>query len=127
MALRPKSIFVVDDDEMLRTMLNDHLQKNPLYKVQEFSTGEDCVKALHNNPDVIILDFELNTVVPNAANGLEILQQIKKIDKKICVIMLSSQSQYGKALQTIVKGALEYVVKDNDAFKKIDSILASLQ
>ncbi len=40
--------------------------------------------------------------------------------------MLSSQAQYGMALQTIVKGALEYVVKDNDAFKRIDAILASL-
>ena len=57
---------------------------------------------------------------------LEILQQIKKADKKICVIMLSSQSQYGKALQTIIKGALEYVVKDDAAFKKIDRILEGL-
>ncbi len=40
--------------------------------------------------------------------------------------MLSSQSQYGKALQTIIKGALEYVVKDDAAFKKIDRILEGL-
>ena len=126
MALKTKTIFVTDDDEMLRAMLCDHLQRNPLYKVQAFPTGEDCIKNLHQNPDVVILDYQLNTVVPTAGDGLAILQQIKKIDEKICVIMLSSQSQYGKALQTIVKGALEYVVKDNDSFKKIDKILESL-
>lgn len=126
MALNTKTIFVVDDDEMLRTMLSDHLSKNPLNKTYEFPTGEECVKNLHLNPDVVILDYQLNAVDSNAKDGLEILQQIKKLDRKVCVIMLSSQSQYGKAAQTIVKGALEYVVKDDNAFKRIDGILQTL-
>lgn len=124
--MSPKRIFIVDDDEMMSQMLSDHLQKNPLNKVSSFGTGEECISKLGENPHAIILDYNLNMVEPNAADGLAILQQVKKINRDICVIMLSSQEHYGKALQTIAKGATEYVVKDKDAFKKVDSILNAL-
>ena len=124
--MKEKLIFIVDDDEMMTQMLHDHLSRNPMYKVNAFGTGEECVEHLGEKPDAIILDYHLNLVKPEAADGLEILQQIKKFDKDICVIMLSSQKQYSKAAQTIMKGALEYVIKDNNAFKSIDAILASV-
>jgi len=124
--MKEKTIFIVEDDEMMSEMLSDYISNNSRNKVQTFGTGEDCIQHLDQNPDVIILDYNLNLVDPKAANGLQILEQIKKIDNNICVIMLSSQEQYGKALQTIVKGAIEYVVKDAEAFKKIGRILNSL-
>lgn len=119
-------IFVVDDDEMIREMLSSHLAKNLRYEIHVFSTGEDCLGNLHLNPDVVILDFELNTVIPDAEDGLHILQRIKNENEQICVIMLSSQTHYGKATQTIIKGAIQYVIKDDNAFGNIDKILKSL-
>ena len=124
--MKEKLIFIVEDDEMMSEMLSDYISNNAMNKVLAFGTGEECLQNLNQNPDVIILDYNLNLVEPEAANGLEILEQIKKIDNGICVIMLSSQEQYGKALQTIVKGAIEYVVKDSEAFNKIGRILNSL-
>lgn len=121
-----KTVFIVDDDVMMTQMLKDHLMQNPLYDIRTYGTGEECIRNLDQDPIAIILDYKLNMHDPAAANGLEILQQIKKINEKSCVIMLSSQEQYGTALKTIAKGALEYVVKNNDAFNKVSKILASL-
>ncbi len=123
MPVKLKNIFIVDDDKLTSMMLSDHLQENPLNNVTVFHTGEECIRNLQLNPDVIILDYNLSSEVRDAADGMEILQQIKKIDPDVHVIMLSSQDEYGKALQAIVKGALEYVVKDDEAFKRIDHIL----
>ena len=100
--------------------------KNPDYDISVFHTGEEAIAELHQEPDVVILDYQLNTVVPDAQDGVHILQAIKKIDKDTTVIMLSSQDNYNKALQTIIKGALEYVVKDDNAFVRIDKILSEL-
>lgn len=125
--MKLKTIFIIDDDEMFRSMLRDHLTMNPLFNIQTFETGEDAIKNITQNPDVVILDFQLNSMSPKAADGLAILQQIKKMDENISVIMLSSQNHYGKALQTIQKGALEYVIKDNSAFKKIERILEGIK
>jgi len=123
MSVKQKHIFIVDDDQFMATMLSDHLLENPMYKVTVFNTGEECIKNLALDPDVIILDFQLNSIIPDAANGMEILQHIKKLDREVHVIMLSSQDDYGKALESIVNGAIEYVVKDTEAFKRIDHIL----
>lgn len=119
-------IFIVDDDEMLSMMLADHLQSNARYEIFTYATGEDCLKNLDKFPDLIILDFNLDSIEPYAANGLEVLQEIKRINNDIKVIMYSSQTQYGKALQTINKGAIEYVMKDNDAFQNIERIINRL-
>ena len=43
-----------------------------------FSTqGKECLGHLSESPEVIVLDYYLNTVQKDAANGMEILQLIK--------------------------------------------------
>lgn len=121
-----KKIFIVDDDAMLTEALTDYLTRQTLHQVTCFGTGEECLKQLHQKPDIIILDYYLNTVDKDAANGMEILKVIKKNHPSIHVIMLSSQEQYGIAMQTIQKGAVHYVIKDNDAFANIAQMIVQL-
>lgn len=121
-----KKIFVVDDDEMMSTLLEDYLTTKTFHEIKLYSTGEECLKNLREQPDVVILDFNLNSENKNAANGMQILESIKKINKYIHVIMLSGQDAYGTALQTIRKGAEDYVIKDEDAFEKIVAIIDGL-
>jgi two-component system, OmpR family, response regulator len=122
-------IHIVDDDEMLSEMLSDYLESRGDFNIETFGTGELCLEELKRSdedPKIIILDFNLDSIQPQAANGLEILKAIKKYNTNIIVIMYSSQEQYGKALQTIGKGALEYVIKDQQAFSKIDSTIKNI-
>ncbi len=120
-------IFIVDDDEMHSSMMHEHLSRNPQLDVQAFSTGEDCIKALlHVNPDIIVLDFYLNSVYKDAMNGLQILDVIRKLNKHVHVIMLSSQERYGLALQTIQHGAERYVIKGEKAFEEVAAIIAAI-
>ena len=121
-----KSIFVVDDNKMFAQMLKDHLNENPQFKVSVYHTGEDCLKNMYLSPDVVILDINLNDESKEAKNGLEILAEIKKEIPSPHVIMLSSQERYGIALETISKGAEQYIIKDKNAFENIDSYLKDL-
>lgn len=114
-----KKIFIVDDDEMLTTAMEDILTRDTAHTVRSFNTGEECLKHIAEGPDIIILDYHLNSVSKDVANGMQILETIKKRDNSIRVIMLSSQEAYGTALLTITKGAEEYVIKDEHAFEKI--------
>lgn len=123
----PKKIFIVDDDLMLTEALSDYLTRQIPHNVHAFHTGEDCLKHLHEQPEVIILDYYLNTVHKDAANGMEILQAIKKYDPNIHIIMLTSQEKYGVAMQTILKGAEQYVIKDEAAFEKVARMLSEME
>jgi two-component system OmpR family response regulator len=120
---KPKKIFIVDDDMMLTEALKDWLTRKIPHQVSTFETGEDCLKHLFDNPDVVVLDYYLNTVSKDAANGMEILKEIKKYDPAIHVILLSSQENYRIALQTIEKGAEQYVIKDENAFEKVAEMI----
>ena len=120
---KPKKIFIVDDDTMLTEALKDYLTRKTLNEIHIFNTGEECLKHLTENPEFIILDYYLNSVQKDAANGMEILQVIRKHYPDIHVIMLSSQEHYAIALQTIQKGAEQYVIKDETAFEKIASMI----
>ena len=121
-----KSIFVVDDNKMFAQMMKDHLSENPQYQVHVFYTGEECLKNMFLSPDVIILDYNLNDESKEAKNGLEILSEKKKEIPSPHVIMLSSQERYGVALETMSKGAEQYVIKDDNAFVNIDAYLKEL-
>jgi len=117
-------VFIVDDEPLLSEMLSDYLLNNqPNLAITSFLTGEECLKKLYENPDVIILDFHLNSKVMDAANGIDILKEIKQKNKTVPVIMLSSQESYTKAVQTIGLGAIHYVIKGKDAFEEIQKII----
>jgi len=125
--LKPKKVFIVDDDPMLTEALSDYLTREVQHDIKSFSTGEACLKCLDENPDVIVLDYYLDTLDKDAANGMQILQHIKTHSPNMNIIMLSSQESYLVAMQTIKKGAEQYVIKDEKAFQKIAKIIQEIQ
>ncbi len=124
---KPKKIFIVDDDSMLTEALTDYLTREVAHDISIFNTGEECLKHLPELPDFIILDYYLNSVQKDAANGMEILKTIKHQHSGAHIIMLSSQESYNTAMQTILKGAEQYVVKDEEAFEKIAAMIEEME
>jgi len=118
-----KTIFIVDDNELQAELLKDYLVAHTPHEISIFKTGEECLQRLSEEPNIVILDYILNSVNPKAANGMKILEAIRNSNWRIHVIMLSCQEDYATAIKTITKGALEYVMKGDDAFEKILKII----
>ena len=118
------TIFIVDDEPLLSEMLSDYLKEQYMgFNVQSFPTGEACLQSLHFQPNIVVLDYYLNSKEKDAANGIDILKEIKKRNRALPVIMLSSQKSYGTATQTIMYGAVHYVIKGQDAFEEIYQLI----
>ncbi len=118
------TIFIVDDEPLLSEMLTDYLKdKNAAFNIQSFPTGEACLLCLDEEPDAVVLDYHLNSKEKDAANGIDILKEIKKQNIAIPVIMLSSQESYGTALKTVMHGAVHYVIKGQEAFEEIFQLI----
>lgn len=124
--MKKVKIFIVDDDNMFTAMLSDHLESKGLYDTSTYATGEDALKHMHENPDFVILDYYLDANNAHALNGLEILKTMHKSHPDTKIIMLSSQEHYGIAAQTIARGALHYVIKDDNAFEEINNVLKGM-
>ena len=118
------TIFIVDDEPLLSEMLTDYLmEQHPGFNIKSFPTGEACLQCLNEDPDAVVLDYHLNSKEKDAANGIDILKEIKKQNPVLPVIMLSSQENYGTAAQTIRYGAVHYVIKSQDAFEEIFQLI----
>lgn len=113
-------IFIVEDDAMYIRALENYLC-NEFQDIQitTFSTGEACLHSIHQDPDLVILDYLLNSEFPYAWNGLDIYDHIKQISPYTTVVMLSSQKNIETVLQTLEKGLAGYIVKGEDAFRSI--------
>lgn len=121
-----RKVFLVDDDPMHLQMLKDHLSSKLKLDITTFSTGEDCLANLDKNPEVIVLDYYLNSVEKEAANGIEILKKIKARQPDTEVVMLSGQEKIEIAVETMASGAFDYVIKNESSFLRTENKLVNV-
>jgi CheY-like chemotaxis protein len=106
-------IFVVDDDPVITSLVSARLESAG-YSVRSFAYGEDCIAALDENPDLIILDFYFLKQGEVPMNGMEVYDEISRLAPEIPVIMLSAQEKGAVVLEFARKGIADYVIKDTD-------------
>jgi DNA-binding NtrC family response regulator len=119
-------LFLVDDDAVFLKSLEIEFLQHADFSIETFATGEECIMALSNKPDVIILDYMLDGVVKNVMNGIETLDKIKVYDPEIPVIMLSAQDKIEVAINCMHHKAFDYVVKSETAFIRLQKIITAI-
>jgi two-component system, OmpR family, response regulator len=113
------TLFLVDDDAVFLKSLEIEFIHHTDFIIQTFATGELCIANLSKNPDIIILDYHLDGIDPNAINGIETLDKIKEYNPNIPVIMLSSQDKIEVAVRCMHHKAFDYIVKSETAFLRL--------
>ena len=119
-------LFLVDDDALFLKSLEIEFLDHADFIIETFPTGELCLSNLDHNPDVIILDYYLDSVDKKAINGIEILDKIKAINPEIPVIMLSSQDKIDIAITCMHHKAFDYVVKSETSFLRLQKIITGI-
>ncbi len=113
-----KKILLVDDDKNLSRSLAN------LFDSQDFNfefleDGGEVKKIIagNSNYDLVMLDVNLPTM-----SGLEVLKEIKKVNKTIPVIVISGFVSTENAIQAIREGAFEYLTKPFELKKLVDTV-----
>ncbi|OIR01118.1 nitrogen assimilation regulatory protein [mine drainage metagenome] len=114
-------VFILEDDRWYGTMLDHFISLNPDYSVKRFETAKDFFNALHENPDVITLDYNLADT-----DGEQVLKKIKSIAPDTKVIIVSGQEDVGTAIKLLKAGAFDYIVKDNETNDRLWNALQHL-
>lgn len=95
--------------------------------ISAFETGEKCMETfMEVKPELVILDYHLNSKLPDAADGIAVLNQIKKNNIDTSVIMLTSNDEIDIALKSFHYGASDYIVKIESQFKKINDSISKI-
>ncbi len=120
--VKPLKIFILEDDLWYGTMLEHYLSLNPDYQVFRFETEKEFYQRLHENPDVVTLDYGLTE-----GNGSKVLKKIKEYNPEIDVLMISGQEDISTAVELLKSGAFDYIVKDDNTKDRLWNALIHLQ
>jgi len=119
-------LFLVDDDAIYLKSLEIEFLANADFEIETYPTGELCVEHLVNKPDLIILDYHLDGIERHAITGIETLDRIKAFNPTIPVVMLSSQDKIEVAVDCMHHKAIDYVVKSETAFVRLQKIITTV-
>ncbi|MDP8268661.1 MAG: sigma-54 dependent transcriptional regulator [Candidatus Tenebribacter davisii] len=100
------SILIVEDNWDTQLLISSILKENG-YQTFLISDGSKVIDKFNEcNPDIVLLDIQLP-----GENGINILKNLKKIDKDVIVIMISGTRGIKSIVETIKLGAYDYIRK----------------
>lgn len=102
-------VFVLDDDELIVSVLSRALKKEGYEICGETETIDVINKIRAWDPDIIILDLGLP-----GRNGMDILREIKNRKMNTQVVILTADDSEETAAKAVKLGAAEYLTKPFD-------------
>jgi putative nucleotidyltransferase with HDIG domain len=99
-------ILVVDDDELIRDVCS-HILSSKGYGVTAVSSGKEALEELSGNPvDLLITDMNMPVM-----DGLELFEQVKKLDPDIVTVVITGQGTLGTAIESLMRGIEGFILK----------------
>ena len=114
-----KSLLIVDDDAPLRDRLSRAMEKKGFLVIQAESVKQGISEAKNNPPAFAVIDLRLND-----GSGLEVVKEIRKINKNSKIVLLTGYGNIPTAVAAVKAGAIDYITKPADADDVENALLA---
>jgi two-component system OmpR family response regulator len=111
-------IFIVEDNLLYQQLIARELES---FGGQLFfyTSGEHCIANLCRRPSIVILDYSLDGEI----NGLETLEEIRKFDPSILVVLFSSQKEVYSSENQRKYGSFDFLEKKDQSFSLLKKLL----
>ena len=112
-----RNIWVVDDDESIRWVLERGLSENGI-DVETFDSANKVIKKLETeNPQLILTDIKMP-----GKSGIDLLDEVKELRPDIPIIIMTAHSDLESAVESYEHGAWEYLPKPFDIEEAISMV-----
>lgn len=115
-------IFVVDDDPFYQEMVTNYLQGLG-HTTRAFTTGEEFLQHLDSNPDLVILDHNLESEL----RGDDVLRKVKSEQNHIPVIYISGEESTSIISEAYKLGSMDFISKDSASLFRIKLALEKIE
>lgn len=117
-AVRHPVVFVVDDDESIRTLWRWLMESNGI-GVQVFASAAEFIAAYGNDtPGCLVLDLRLPGMT-----GLELQEHLKQKGIEIPIVFMSGHGDIPTAVSAIKGGAIDFIQKPF-SYREVLAIIA---
>jgi DNA-binding NarL/FixJ family response regulator len=101
-----EKILIIDDDSDIQLVLSDIIKSEGHEVITAYNGEKALEKIRKHSPDLVLLDIKLPGM-----DGMKVLEEIKKTDKSLIVIMLTGYGEIKDAVQAMKMGAFNYITK----------------
>src|SRR3984885_723995 len=101
-----KRILIIDDDMDMCILLSRFLQRKGFETDMSHTGNKGIAKFKESKFDIVLCDFRLGD-----KEGREVLHEIKTIDPRAIVIIITGYSDIKTAIDVIKAGAFDYITK----------------
>jgi DNA-binding NtrC family response regulator len=114
---QPRILVVDDEQDFLETLVNRLIKRK--FDASGVSNGWDALHMIKSRPfDVVVLDIKM----PGGMDGIQVLQEIKKIQPGMEVLLLTGHGSLESSIEGVKLGAFDYLLKPvriEDILKKL--------
>ena len=112
-----RHIWVVDDDESIRWVLERGLSEKGM-DVKTFDSANKVIKKLETeNPQLILTDIKMP-----GKSGIDLLDEVKELRPEIPIIVMTAHSDLESAVESYEHGAWEYLPKPFDIEEAVSMV-----
>jgi DNA-binding NtrC family response regulator len=102
-------VLVVDDEEEIRKILSNILEKEG-FKVITAPDGQQAMEKIYfDTPDAVLLDVRMPGL-----SGMDVLKKIRAIDGNLPVVLVTAYADTHQAVEAMKEGAYDYLAKPFD-------------
>ena len=101
-----KKILIVDDEKNIRTTISAYLLSLG-HEIEIAVNGQEALDKLKDSKyDLILLDIKMHIV-----NGIQVLQEMRRIENETRVIMMTAYGTIENAVESMKLGAVDFISK----------------
>ncbi len=109
-------VLIIDDEKDICFLISEILKDEKYFTSSALNSDEALKSFNESKPDLIILDVWLSN---SKLDGIELLQEFKKLDSKIPIIIISGHGTVDLAVKSIKNGAYDFIEKPFNSDKLI--------
>ncbi|MGD9974996.1 MAG: response regulator [Desulfatirhabdiaceae bacterium] len=118
--MQPSILIVDDEQDFLETLVNRLVKRK--FDASGVGSGQEALDMMKSRTfDVVVLDIKM----PGGMDGIETLQEIKKIQPDAAVLLLTGHGSIESSIEGVKLGAFDYMLKPvriEDLLKKLELV-----
>ncbi len=114
----PRILIIEDEASIRRVLIKIFAEESDSYQVEEAEDGLAGLEKIRNNEyDLVLCDIKMPKM-----DGVEVLEEVKKIKPEIPMVMISGHGDMETAINTMRLGAFDYISKPPDLNRLLNTV-----
>lgn len=116
-------ILIIEDEQSIRNVLKNIISdENKSYQVDEAANGREGIEMIKSKDyDLVMTDIKMPGM-----DGMEVLEMIKMMKPETSVVMISGHGDIQTAVESIKKGAFDFISKPPDLNRLLSTVRNAL-